>query len=77
MSEKETYRDKKEFINFERVYREHFFVIGREISSKPAGELNSGMLQSPDDPDATYRQKRGEHYKGFTEDLELIVIELY
>jgi hypothetical protein len=63
MSEKETYQDKKEFINFERVYREHFVVIDREISSKPAGELNSGMLQSPDDTDATYRQKRGEHYK--------------
>jgi hypothetical protein len=24
------------------------------------------MLQSPDDPDATYRQKNGQHSKGFT-----------
>ncbi len=24
------------------------------------------MLQLPDDPDATYRKKRGEHYIGFT-----------
>lgn len=66
MSQKEEYQGKKEFINFERAYREHFVVIDREVSSKPAGELNSGMLQSPDDPDATYRQKNGKHYKGFT-----------
>ncbi len=49
-----------------RVYREHFVVIDREVSSRPAEELNSSMLQSPDDIDATYRQKKGEHYKGFT-----------
>lgn len=42
-----------------RVYREHFVVIGREVSSRPAEELNSSMLQSPDDIDATYRQKKG------------------
>ncbi len=66
MGEKEKYRGKKEFINFERVYREHFVVIDRKVSSRPAEELNSGMLQSPDDTDATYRQKKGEHYKGFT-----------
>jgi hypothetical protein len=49
-----------------RVYREHFVVIDREVSSRSAEELNSSMLQSPDDIDATYRQKKGEHYKGFT-----------
>ncbi len=42
-----------------RVYREHFVVIDREVSSRPAEELNSSMLQSPDDIDATYRQKKG------------------
>jgi len=66
MNKKEGYLGKKEFINFERAYREHFVVVDREVSSKPAEELSSGMLQSPDDPDATYRQKNGEHNKGFT-----------
>jgi len=66
MSRKEEYQGKKEFINFERAYREHFVVVEREVTPKPAKELNSSMLQSPDDPDATYRQKNGEHNKGFT-----------
>lgn len=66
MSRKEEYQGKKEFINFERAYKEHFVVVEREATPKPAEELNSSMLQSPDDPDATYRQKNGEHNKGFT-----------
>jgi hypothetical protein len=66
ISGKQEYQGRKEFINFERAYREHFIVVDREVSPKPAEELNSGMLQSPDDPDATYRQKNGESNKGFT-----------
>ena len=66
MSRKEEYQGRKEFINFERAYREHFVVVDREINPKPAKKLNSSMMQSPDDPDATYRQKNGEHNKGFT-----------
>ena len=66
IDKKEQYHDKQEFINFGRAYREHFVVVESDVSPKPAGELNSSMLQSPDDPDATYRQKRGEHHKGFT-----------
>jgi len=66
ISRKEHYQGKKEFINFQRAYREHFVVVEREAIPRPAEELTSSMLQSPDDPDATYRQKRGQHYKGFT-----------
>lgn len=66
MRRKKEYQGRKEFINFERAYREHFVVVDREVSPKPAGDLNSSMLQSPDDPDATYRQKNGETNKGFT-----------
>lgn len=66
MNKKEQYHDKQEFINFSRAYKEHFVVVASEVSPKPAEELTSSMLQSPDDPDATYRQKRGEHHKGFT-----------
>ncbi len=65
MSRKEQYRDNKEFINFQRAYREHFVVVEGDVVSRPTEELTSSMLQSPDDPDATYRQKNGEHYKGF------------
>lgn len=66
MREKKEYQDKKEFINFQRAYKEHFVVVDGETNTRPTEELHSGMLQSPDDPDATYRQKRGEHNKGFT-----------
>jgi hypothetical protein len=66
MSRKEQYKDKQEFINFSRAYKEHFVVVENDVSPKPAEELTSSMLQSPDDPDATYRQKNGQHSKGFT-----------
>ena len=66
INEKDTYHEKKEFINFVRVYKEHFVVVNQQISPKPTGELNSGMLQSPDDQDATYRKKKEQHSKGYT-----------
>ncbi len=66
MSRKEQYHDKQEFINFSRAYKEHFVVVESDVSPKPTEELTSSMLQSPDDPDATYRKKNGQHSKGFT-----------
>jgi len=66
ISGEDKYTGQKEFINFVRVYKEHFVVVNQEISSKPTGELNSGMLQSPDDQDATYRKKKEQHSKGYT-----------
>jgi len=63
---KEKYQAKKEFVNFERAYKEHFVVVNQEINAKPAEELNSGMLQSPDDQDATYRKKKEQQSKGYT-----------
>ena len=63
---KDKYNDKKEFVNFKRVYKEHFIVVNQEINAKPTNELNSGMLQSPDDQDATYRKKREKESKGYT-----------
>lgn len=61
----ETYKQTKEYINFERAYKEHFVLVDQQTSPKPSIELNSGMLQSPDDIDATYRKKNGEDSKGF------------
>lgn len=66
MGKKKQYHDKQEFINFNRVYKEHFVVVENDASPKPMEELTSSMLQSPDDPEATYRQKNGQHNKGFT-----------
>ena len=63
---KDKYDNEQEFINFERVYKEHFVVIEQQAGVKPSNELHSGMLQSPDDEDATYRKKRKEESKGYT-----------
>ena len=60
------YYGTKEFINFERVFREHFVVVHHETKAKPNNELNSGMLQSPDDQEATYRKKKDQESKGST-----------
>ena len=66
ISGKAVYNGKIEYVNFNRVYNEHFVVIEKEISPKPSSELNSSMLQSPDDVDATYRKKNDKESFGFT-----------
>jgi hypothetical protein len=66
ISGKDQYQVKDEFIIFERVYQEHFIIVDQEIGPKPTAELNSGMLQSPDDQEATYRKKKEQHSKGYT-----------
>lgn len=60
------YSDTDEFRIFQRAYNEHFTVIEGEVKAKGSKELNSSMLQSPDDEDATYRKKRDQKSKGFT-----------
>jgi len=49
---------------FERVFDEHFTVADEKIAIRPSEELHSGILQSPDDEDATYRKKQGVGYRG-------------
>lgn len=61
---KEDYGDLQIFQILERVYEEHFTVLDEKIEVKPNEELHSGMLQSPDDMEATYRKKREEEYRG-------------
>jgi hypothetical protein len=63
---KTVYAHTKEFANFERVFTEHFVVVENSASPKDPSQLNSSMLQSPDDPDATHRKKSGQDQKGFT-----------
>ena len=61
---KESYGDFEVFSVFERVYTEHFTIIDDKITVKTPKELNGSTLQSPDDIDAAYRQKRSRHYRG-------------
>jgi len=48
-----------------RVYSEHFVEESAQIRLKTGAELRADSLQSPDDPQATYRQKRGEGHQGY------------
>jgi hypothetical protein len=59
-----TYGDTEMFKIFDRVYSEHFTVVNDTIEVIAAQELSSHILQSPDDVDATYRQKRDQESRG-------------
>jgi len=48
-----------------RVFGEHFKLEQAKVSIKPNAELTSSCLQSPDDLEATYREKRGVSYQGY------------
>ncbi len=61
-----TYQDVAIFQIFSRVYTEHFNVVEEKINVIPAKELSSSILQSPDDVDATYRDKDGDQSQGQT-----------
>jgi hypothetical protein len=49
----------------QRVFQEHFMVDEAALRPKKGKELSASSLQSPDDWEATYRQKRGEDYRGY------------
>ena len=61
---KERYKEVSIFSVFERVYQEHFTLIKNKVAVKKNEELHSGILQSPDDIDATYRKKDKKIAKG-------------
>ncbi|HHE37887.1 MAG TPA: hypothetical protein ENL20_04865 [Candidatus Cloacimonetes bacterium] len=59
------YHSKNEYKIFLRVYDEHFELDEKDqFQMRANSEISSNSLQSPDDPDATYRKKRGIDYHG-------------
>jgi len=61
---KDRYKEIEIFSIFERVYQEHFTIVKNKVVVKKNEELHSGILQSPDDIDATYRKKNKKIAKG-------------
>jgi len=61
---RERYKYIEIFSIFERVYQEHFTVVENKVAVKKNEELHSGIIQSPDDIDATYRKKGEKVGKG-------------
>jgi len=54
---------------FERVFGEHYLVQEKVVKIKLEKELSASSLQSPDDLEATYREKNNKHYKGYVANL--------
>jgi len=48
-----------------RVFSEHFRQEAERLVVKAGSELSADSLQSPDDLEATYREKRGQGYRGY------------
>jgi len=49
----------------ERVFGEHYQLKGPFLEAKANEALSATSLQSPDDLEATYREKRGQGYRGY------------
>jgi len=65
-----TYADEHAYQILKRVFKEHFVVTeAANLRPKQGKELSANSLQSPDDEEATYRQKRGEAYVGYVVNL--------
>ncbi len=64
-----TYRDHPTYRILERVFGEQFTVVEDEVRAKAGQEISPSSLQSPDDPEASYRTKGQHHYKGFVTNL--------
>jgi hypothetical protein len=61
---KYSYGDCDIFKTFERVYAEQFTVVQQKVEIKPPEHISSSSVQSPDDIDATYRNKDGKEIRG-------------
>jgi hypothetical protein len=48
-----------------RIFGEHFRLAASKVAVKANNELSASSLQSPDDLEATYREKRGQGYQGY------------
>jgi len=62
---KPAYADEPVYQVLERVFGEHFEVKQIAVVARPNETLSATSLQSPDDLEATYREKRGQGYKGY------------
>ena len=54
---------------FERVFGEHFRMEEKVLRFKIDKELSANSLQSPDDWEATYRNKNNKSFKGYVANL--------
>jgi len=64
------YGDEGSYQILQRVFAEHFVLQAKDsLRPKQGQELSASSLQSPDDEQASYRQKRGKDYVGYVANL--------
>jgi hypothetical protein len=63
---KKRYKEDPVFSVFERIFKEQFTRQDGVLIPRPSKELHAGCVQSPDDLEATYRNKNGKKSKGQT-----------
>lgn len=73
-----TYAEQPSYHLLVRVFNEHFILDGQDdehddddkgLRPRHGEELSAASLQSPDDPVASYRHKRGEDFIGYVANL--------
>ena len=62
-------RDNPHYQLLLRVYKEQYRVNGYQVELRPKEEIKSDSLQSPHDPDCSYRNKNGNHIKGYSTNI--------
>lgn len=63
------YHEQATYCLMARVFREQFVRDESGTEAKKGAEISTNSLQSPDDPDATYRVKQGQAYRGYAANL--------
>jgi hypothetical protein len=63
------YGQRPEYQVLERVFGEHFKLVKAQVQAKVQKELSACSLQSPDDWEATVRQKGNKLYQGYVANL--------
>lgn len=66
---KDKYSEEATYQMLERVFNEHFSLEEQEIVIKTGKELSSGCMQSPDDLEASFREKAGSTHKGYVANI--------
>jgi hypothetical protein len=66
---KEGYGNDPIYQVLECVFNDHFRIEGTTAKAKANSELIASSLQSQDDLEATFRQKRGSGYQGYVANL--------
>ncbi len=66
---KRAYEEEPIYQVLARVFGEHFQMVEETVHSKTNDQLSASSLQSPDDLEATYRNKRGQGYRGYVANI--------